>query len=354
MIPSHGPATRLGRGVLALALLAAGCRPADSSRNASFGTMGSVATVIAAGPDSSRVQDYAAIAESAMRDIDEALSLYKTNSQVCRLNALAGSGQGVVLTPHLRANLELARRYGELSGGAFDVTVGPLVRLWGFSGGATPADVVADRAIEQARRRVGYGGIRMDGGQAWLERDGMVVDLGGVAKGYAVDVCCALLRARGAQNFTVDLSGNMRCFGRPSPERSWCVGVRDPFHPGEVLGTLELGDGQSVSTSGNYERYVRLGGHRYGHIIDPRTGRPVEGMAGVTVVAPLAADADALSTALFVLGMEEGSRLVARVTDSCALFVPDREPVEIHITPGMRRLFHPLPSYATRVRRTGP
>jgi thiamine biosynthesis lipoprotein len=131
----------------------------------------------------------------------------------------------------------------------------------------------------------------------------------------------------------------MRCFGRPDASRSWQIGVQNPFRLHEVIGRLDLGNGMAVATSGNYERFVMIGGRRCAHIIDPRTGLPVEGMAGVTVLAATAAEADALSTSLFVLGMEEGARVAAFVTNGAAVFVPDRQPMEVWTTRSMTNVF---------------
>lgn len=336
----------IGMGVAALA---AGCGAPEPPREVRYPVMGAFAAVIAGGREAQQAESYGKTCEAAMREIEAELSLYRSNSLLSQLNAVAGVGS-IEAGQHLLANLVLARRYGDLSGGAFDVTVGPLVRLWGFSGGKTPVYVVADARIEAARALVGYRNIRLEGTRASLDRPGMVVDLGGVAKGYAVDVCCDLLRARGALNFTVNLAGNMRCFGRPSPERPWHIGVRDPFHVDDTLGVVDMEDGMAVSTSGNYERFVEIDGHHYAHIIDPRTGRPVEGMAGVTVISPSAADADALSTALFVLGVEAGGRAIADVPHAEALFVPDRQPLEILVTRGMQHVFHPRPELVNHVR----
>jgi thiamine biosynthesis lipoprotein len=158
---------------------------------------------------------------------------------------------------------------------------------------------------------------------------------------------------QGAKDFVVNLAGNMRCYGKPEAGRSWRVGVRDPFHAGAVIGMIELGEGMAVATSGNYERFVEIEGKRYSHIVDPRTGWPVTGMAGVTVVAPSAAAADALSTAFFVLGPEEGNKVLGLFTNCAALFVPDKDGLEIQLTPGMDRYFKMSPDVKARVTTLG-
>ena len=333
---------------LAVALAAAGCRTVPAGREASFIAMGTLATVRVAGAEASRLDEYTAEARGIIASLEQSLSLYRSDSELARFNAAAGVAP-LAVSGGLREVLALAVRYGAASGGAFDVTVGPLVRLWGFSGGAMPAAVPSAAAIAATRARIGYQHIRLDGTNAFLDVQGMVVDLGGIAKGYAVDRCWDALRRRGAQNVLVNFSGNMRCLGHPQPSRPWTLGVRDPFHPDALLGTLTLAPGMAVASSGNYERFVTLGGKPYGHIFDPRTGWPVEGMAGTTVLSPTAGEADALSTALFVLGRDAGARMLADLPGCEALFVPNRQPLELWVTPGFARVFTPAPELAARV-----
>jgi thiamine biosynthesis lipoprotein len=316
-----------------------GCQRA-SPREEHFQVMGTYASVIAGAADHERVTEYARICEDTMREIEAQLSLYRPDSELSRLNAGAGRGP-MRMGRHLQANLECAVRFGGLSGGAFDVTVGPLVKLWGFSGGKAPTEWVASARIEEARTRVGYHRIRIAGDTVSLDGTNMVVDLGGIAKGYAVDKCCEELLRRGAQNFLVNLGGNMRCFGRPESSRQWQIGVRDPFHQDKVVGKIGLTNGVAVSTSGNYERFVMIGDRRCAHILDPRTGYPVQGMAGVTVLAATAIEADALSTCLFVLGVKEGAKVAASLHGCAAAFIPDKHPTEIWIMRGMTNVFSP-------------
>jgi thiamine biosynthesis lipoprotein len=154
----------------------------------------------------------------------------------------------------------------------------------------------------------------------------------------------------GIRNAMVDLGGNLRCRGEPRPGEPWKIGVRDPFDRERLIGVLRLTDGWAVATSGNYERFVTIAGKRYAHILDPRSGYPVEGMAGVTVLAPTATDADALSTTLFVLGPVKGRDVLARKPGCHALYVPDRQPMEIRVSAGFRKFFTPEPSFADHVR----
>lgn len=346
------PARVLATMILAIVLTSGGCHPMGP-REAQFATMGTYATVTVAADEGDRLAEYTELCRSIMEGINQQLSLYRPDSELCRLNANAGNGP-MPVGEHLRSNLLLAVKYGDLSGGAFDVTVGPLVKLWGFSGGTHPAHSLPAERVVEARQRIGYGKIHVEGNAVRLDEAGMVVDLGGIAKGYAVDVCCAALQRRGARNFMVNLGGNLRVFGRPDPSRHWRIGVRHPFLRGDVIGNLDLPDGLATATSGNYEQYVEIDGRRYTHIIDPRTGLPVEGMAGVTVVATSAVEADALSTALFVMGVDAGARLTSSLPQCGALLMPDRQPLEVWVTPGMPVTFVPLPGVTPCVAAPAP
>jgi FAD:protein FMN transferase len=154
-----------------------------------------------------------------------------------------------------------------------------------------------------------------------------------------VDVCYDRLLAIGARDFMVNLGGNIRCHGQPCRGEPWTIGVRNPFNTGEIIGTLRLTNGMAVATSGNYERFVVIGIRAYAHIMDPRTGYPVSGMAGVTVVTTNGVQSDALSTALFVLGVDGSKAALSRVGSCEALFIPNQEPLKIVTTPGLPSLF---------------
>jgi thiamine biosynthesis lipoprotein len=276
-------------------------------------------------------------------EVEGRLSVYRPDSEISRLNG-AGTNP-VAISPSTRVILEQAIHYGELSGGAFDITIGPLVRAWGFSGGKVPQGLPDEETLQATRKRVGFRLIDLEADRVAMRVPEMFIDLGGIAKGYAVDCAWDRVRVVGARNVLINLGGNMRVMGQASSERLWRVGVRNPFDGTQILGQLELAPGQAVATSGNYERFVTIGGRRYTHIIDPRTARPVDGMAGVTVLAPTATEADAWSTILFILGIEAGGALLADHPGIEALWVPDREPLEIWVTPGFAKVFRPLPEW---------
>ena len=344
------------RGLLLFGLgvsLLAGCR-GDASRDPvkhEWLTMGTVSALSVGGADVRHGKELAAAAQQVQDDLAARLSVWEPESELSRLNRSAG-GPGLEIAGETRELLRLSKQFGKATDGAFDITVLPVVRLWGFSGGKTPETMVPAEAVQQALERVGLEHVVIGEQTVSLARPGVSVDLGGIAKGYAVDRTCDTLIQRSATNFMVNLGGNMRCYGTAKDNRPWRVGVRNPLGR-SLLGTLSLTGGAAVASSGNYERFVVLDGRRYAHIIDPRTGYPIEGMAGTTVIAPTAVEADGLSTALFVLGLEKGSAILSRFEECEALFVPDREPIEIWVTPGFNERFTPDAQFAPHIRIIG-
>lgn len=331
----------------AILLLASGCGGgARRTVERPFLAMGTMGSVMLPADDAGRLVEAGALVEAVMRRLESDLSVFNPDSSVSRLNAAAG-GEPVEVSTEAAAVLARALEYGEASGGAFDITVGPLMVVWGFRGKRAPESVPASEVIEDARARVGYRHVRVSGGEARIDRPGVAIDLGGIAKGFAVDRAWETLREHGFGAFMVNLGGNMRCSGEPRAGSPWRVGVRDPFVEGSVLGVLVLRDGQAVATSGSYERFVTIGDRRYSHVMDPRTGYPVEGVAGVTIRASTAMDADALSTAVFVdgaRGLEAIGGYLAGGVD--AVVVPDSQPASVVVSPGLSADFVPSPGVA--------
>jgi len=308
--------------------------------------------------DSARLDEYADIIRETFRRLEQDLSIFRPDSEISLLNRSSG-GAPVPVTGHTSEALALCLKYGRISGGAFDPTVGPLVSLWGFGDG-TPRNALPDPdSLQAALELVGYRRIFLSNAAetadgtvrryARLEVPRMSVNLGGMAKGYAVDVACRRLADTGAGSYMVNLGGNMRCVGTAREGVPWNIGIQDPFHGRSIIGTISLTGGMAAATSGNYEQFVTIGNRRYTHIIDPRSGNPVSGMAGVTVISPSATEADAMSTALFVAGPAGSTAMLERLGTSHALFVPDEQPVRILVTPGFQKYFTPSPAFADHV-----
>jgi thiamine biosynthesis lipoprotein len=252
---------------------------------------------------------------------DEAAGEGSGESEIGRINRSAGK-EPVKVSADLIAVLEKALRYAELSGGAFDPTVGPLVKLWGI-GGETPR-VPGAEEIEAALSLIDWRDVLVDRDRetVFLRRPGMALDLGAIAKGYAADEAARLIKKAGLKRGIIDLGGNIFALGAREGNQSWRIGVQDPGgERGGYLGILLVRD-KSVVTSGVYERYFTAGDRRYHHILSTRDGYPVDnGLLSVTIIADSSIDADALSTTAFTLGGEEGRSLVESIPGVEAVFV---------------------------------
>jgi thiamine biosynthesis lipoprotein len=237
---------------------------------------------------------------------DALMTLYDSRSEISRLNAAAGSGPQAV-DPAVAELLRQALVYTQLTHGSFDVTVGPLVQLW--IDAAVAKSLPTAEALERAMALVGADGLRvLDDDRVELREAGIVVDLGGVAKGFALDRMRPTLRARGIANALLDFGqSSTLALGRPEDSAGWRLLVRGPE---EVdLGVVTLSD-QALSVSSSFGHWVEVGGRRYGHVIDPRSGRPLTEPRQAVIVAHDATLAEALSKALLILSPEAGLALL--------------------------------------------
>ncbi len=234
--------------------------------------------------------------------------------------------------------IERAVAFGRDTNGAFDITIRPVTELWGI--GTGNERVPAREEIDEALAYVNYRDIELDGANGVkLAREGMKLDLGAVAKGYAADKAAEILRAAGVKSAIIDLGGNIYFLGVKSGGAPWRVGVRNP-EAGEngFFCTVELGADTAVVTSGAYERFFESGGVKYHHIIDPATGCPADsGLMSVTIIGKNGCEADALSTACFVLGRERATALLENLGGVEGIFVSDER--EVYITPGLEGVF---------------
>jgi FAD:protein FMN transferase len=264
-----------------------------------------------------------ALFEAAFAEIErveEMLSAYRPTSELSRINAHAARSP-VTTDPETFALLGRALDFAARSQGAFDITVGRLVEAWGFFSGdkrrPTPAE------LEAARRETGWRQMALDPAARTVvfRVPGLRLDLGGLGKGYALDQAARVLRGSGVTAALIEAgTSSYVAIGAPPGEAGWPIRIPDPLDRTQTLSTVRIRDA-SLSTSGSYEKYFELEGRRYSHIIDPRDGEPVEGMVQVTARAESAFDSDVLSTALFVLGPEQGAALLASVPGGEALLV---------------------------------
>ncbi len=247
-----------------------------------------------------------------VQKLEEGLSSFKDTSLIAEANRLP-VGEEITLDADAFYVLQKAQEISAESDGAFDVTVWPLKKLW-MAAKEKSEPPTAD-AIHEALTRVGYRGLELDAGRKTLtiRSLGVQVDLGGVAKGYAIDQAARYLADQGVRSAMISGGGNMRFIGSPAEPRGWRVGVDHPRLVDHRALVVELPEARAVSTSGDYEDFFIYRGRRYSHIFDPRTGQPADTrVASVTVIAKDGTLADALSTAFFVLGPERGFALVER------------------------------------------
>jgi len=262
--------------------------------------MGTVVEITVIPPNQEAIEE----AFDAIKEVDQLMSTYKPESEVSILNR---QGQNHVSLQTSRI-IQEAIKFSEVTNGAFDITCRPLVNLWKR---AKKEDKIPTlKEIEEARSLVSYKKIILQGDLVKFQEPGMQIDLGGIAKGWAVDKAIQALKKRGVRAALVNAGGDLFALGKRGLWKKWDVGIQNPRDEEKILTTIEVSH-RGVATSGDYRRYFTLEGRRFSHIVDPRTGETVEDVPmSVTVVAPDATTADALATGIFVLGPEKGMRLI--------------------------------------------
>jgi thiamine biosynthesis lipoprotein len=266
-----------------------------------------------------------AAAFGAVRRVDSLMSTYKEDSEVSEINRRA-AGEAVRISPETCEVIDKALELSRASDGSFDITVMPLLELWGFAK-AYEKTLPSQAEIDRTLACVSYELIDLDPAncEIRLKREGVKIDLGGIAKGYAVDSAVKNLAANGVDAALVNAGGDLYCLGDKAPGTPWRIAVRDPVNEDGVLGYVELTD-KAVATSGDYQNYFMADGVRYSHILDPRTGRPsTSGPHSVTVLAETCADADGLATAVFALGPNKGIDLLEKLAGVEGLIVSGGE-----------------------------
>jgi len=264
------------------------------------------------GGDTVRAEKACDAAEAKISRIEGSFSIFDDTSFISKIN-IDGKKSSVQATPEFFRLIEKAKEYYALTGGAFDVTVAPLTELWGF--GADGKRGFDEGAVSETLQYVGFDKIELDQpGKILRFKDPRVkIDLGGIAKGYAVDEAVKIFREWNIRKGIVNVGGDLYCLGSNKNNSEWVIGIRDPEARDKVLARLGLRD-KAIATSGNYENFHIYQEKRLGHIIDPRSGLPTSNdLSSVTVIADDCTTADALATAIFVLGGGEGIELVEKI-----------------------------------------
>jgi thiamine biosynthesis lipoprotein len=287
-------------------------------------SMACVYAIVAYGEDEGALPHVLDEALDEVDRIDRLMSHYRPQSLLSRLNRDAAHGP-VVVDQELFDFLTVAMHFSRESEGAFDVTVGPLMKAWGFFNG--DGRVPDNRELAAIRGRIGYQHVILDPAARSVQFDtpGVELDLGGIAKGYAVDRVVALLKHHGVTAALVSAGGStVYALGRPPDLEGWDVNVQDPLNATKIAFTTRLRD-RALSVAGRSEKSFEVGGVQYSHIMDPRSRRPVQGVLSVAVVTDTGTNGDALDDALFVLGVEKSRTYLTKYPGTDASFmVPDR------------------------------
>ncbi|MCF6149151.1 MAG: FMN-binding protein [Candidatus Kuenenia sp.] len=305
--------------------------------------MGTFAEISTYSDDVKKAGEAIDAALDEMERMDAMLSNYKKDSELSRVNKVAVKSP-VLCTEEFLEFLEQSFFFSELSGGAFDITVSPVVALWGFFNekGHIPSEVAINRllpAVSYKNIEIKRNGDQKKAGTVFFKNMSTQIDPGAIGKGYAVDKALKVMKNYGVDNACINLGGNIYVLGTPAGRNTWKVGVQHPRDTGEILGYLELRD-EATATSGDYERFFDIDGVRYSHIIDPRSGKPVKETIAVTIVAPSGTDVDALSTSVYVLGPERGFDLVREVPGAEALIACEKDgKIVIYVSRGFDEKF---------------
>ncbi|OLO03555.1 MULTISPECIES: FAD:protein FMN transferase [Salinicola] len=281
--------------------------------------------------DDEKLADIEQSVKDALHDVDRLMSTYKPDSELSRFNQ-AEVGQPFELSPQTAEVVREAIRVGDISDGAFDVTVGAAVNLWGFGPDKHPDRVPDDDQIAEALKEVDYKALELDGNTLTKTKP-VYVDLSGIAKGYGVDAVARALDALGVDRYLVEVGGEIRTRGDKPGGQPWRIAVEKPVsNERSVQRIIELDD-SAVATSGDYRNYFESDGKRYSHTIDPRTGRPItHHLVSVTVITSDCMTADALATAIDVLGPDAGYTMAERENLAVYLVVKTPEGFETRVS----------------------
>ena len=316
--------------IMMLVIAAAGCtKPRTMQKTEVVMGTNVTITVVAGSRDEGEAAIDAGMAE--LRRLDAMMSLYKDTSEITKVNMAAGENP-VKVSPEMIEAVEHAVEVSKLTDGVFDITVGPLVVLWQMR--LKEGTVPTDEEIARVRPLVNYRNIAVDRNAStiFLKKKGMIIDLGGM-KGYLCDRVAELFRQRGIRNAVIAVAGDIWAIGHREDGQAWRIGVQHPREKDRTIAILDLSD-RYISTSGDYERFVIREKKRYHHIIDPRTGKPSQGTISVTLIGDKGAFIDPLTKVPFILGPEEGMRVV-REAGAEAVIVDEQGMV--FMTEGMKQ-----------------
>ncbi len=342
MIPTHFRANFLICMALVSVLAACGDQRATEYQlsGSTMGTSFSVAIVTELAFDQQHLQ---AQIVTTLEDVDQRMSTYRRDSELSQFNH-SSSTAWTPVSRELCEAVDEAIEFGDLTGGAFDITVGPLVNLWGFGPDDSRKEPPSAEAIAAAMSATGREYLHADCEVPAIRKDRakLYVDLSAYAKGLAADEIAALLENEDIANYLVEIGGDLRARGHNASNAKWRIAIERPDQPGNAVEKIIHVHDLSVATSGDYRNFFEFEGRRYSHTIDPRTGRPVtHNLASVTVLGESAAFADAMATAMMVLGPEAGMALAEREGIAANLLLRDGGTITEHMSTEFRSLTDP-------------
>ncbi|MGB8227410.1 MAG: FAD:protein FMN transferase [Sedimentisphaerales bacterium] len=283
--------------------------------------MSTIARVMAVAPDEKTARQGIDAAFEKIYRVEKLMNRYDPNSQLSKVNKLAAK-EPVKVDRELFDILQQSVYYSRLSDGAFDITVGPLVDLWRKCAEAN--SMPTDKQLAEVKKIIGCDKLLLNANDFSVRfaAEGMKLDLGGIAKGFAADIAAAEMKKAGAVGGLIDLGGQIGCFGTTEKKGKWIIGVRNPAksEDNKILARLALSDA-AVSTSGNYERFYKIGDKRFSHIFNPATEKSADQLSSVTIIASNGTEADALSTAVSVMGAEKGLELIEKTENTEAVII---------------------------------
>ncbi|MGM0603524.1 MAG: FAD:protein FMN transferase [Bacillota bacterium] len=317
--------------IFALMLLfTAGCSDAAKEKTSETGSkflMDTLVQMKVTGENAEKVLDQSF---DRIEELENLMSKTLKKSEIYKIN---DSKEPVKVSDDTIKVLEKAVHYAELTSGRFDPSIGPLVDLWGI--GTKEARVPSRKEISETTKLVNYKNIEIDDNKVFLKQKGMQLDLGAIAKGYAADEVKRIAEENKIKSAFVNLGGNVLVIGHKEDGSKWRIGIQDPRqNRGNIMAVINAAD-KTIVTSGNYERYFEEDGKIYHHILDPETGYPADsGLLSVSIISENSFDADALSTSVFILGLERGMEFIKEQEDVEALFITNN--LEVYLSPGLR------------------
>lgn len=296
--------------------------------------MGTVVTVTLYDNKSEKIIDKAF---EEVKKIEHLVSINMEGTELDEVNNSAGI-KPVKVSDDTYNIIKKGLEYSSLTNGSFDITIGPLVKLWSI--GLPEAKVPTIEEIKEKLQYINYKDVEINDSEktVFLKNPGMIIDLGGIAKGYTADVIAQTLKDEGVEKAIIDLGGNIYALGEKAENTLWRIGIQNPDQTrGEIVGSINVKD-KSIVTSGIYERFIEQDGVKYHHILSPKSGYPYDNeIAGVTIISNKSIDGDALSTSVFSMGITKGLEFINSLPDTEAIFITKDH--KIYLTEGSQEIF---------------